>query len=367
MFNLHIIQAKNGDCFILEFGSADEPKYILIDGGPSGVYKDSLSKVLANIKKKTDNLELVILSHIDADHIVGLNDLLEDRFFDEKDKTNKVIKFDDIWFNSFSNAYDIDEDVENEINKCLDNIDRILERKKKKSRSFRQGMQLNYFIEKLNVKVNRHFGSKAVTYENISIPTNIENLELNVISPNLDSLKELSAEWLDWVKCDCPKVRRGEDEEIIKADTSVPNLSSIIILAIADNKKILLTGDGFREHIIEGLKQNNFLKENEKFFVDVLKIPHHGSDNNVDPAFFDIVIADKYVISGDGSHHNPELSTLKWIVEAAKKQKRKIEIYAANKTDNIDELIKLYNPNNYGYKIKIMDENDSSKTINLSD
>ena len=74
MFNLHVVQAKAGDCFILEYSSGKKPKFILIDGGPSGVYKKSLSKVLAEIKTKTDKLELVVVSHIDDDHIKGILD-----------------------------------------------------------------------------------------------------------------------------------------------------------------------------------------------------------------------------------------------------------------------------------------------------
>ncbi|NPE09338.1 MAG: MBL fold metallo-hydrolase [Asgard group archaeon] len=372
MFNLHVIQAKNGDCFILEFGSSDKSKYILIDGGPSGVYEDSLRKVLSEIKKKSDKLELVILSHIDDDHIIGLLDLLEERYIDKREGTSNIIKCKDIWFNSFRDAYEINKDDESDINTCIDNINRILEKEmEKKTRSYRLGTKLSELSseKELNLRVNKHFDYKAVTCENISLPTKFGNLELKIIGPNNDSVQKLRTKWLKWMKDDCLKlkIRAADKKEAIKADASKPNLSSIMILAKADNKKILLTGDGLGKHIIEGLKQNNLLGEDEKFFVDVLKIPHHGSNKNVDAAFFETVIADNYVISGDGSHHNPELMTLEWIVNAAKNQNRKIKLYCTNRTDNIDKLIKKKKPVDHGYELIIMGEAVPSIVINLSD
>ena len=40
--------------------------------------------------------------------------------------------------------------------------------------------------------------------------------------------------------------------------------------------------------------------------VDVLKVPHHASENNVDSAFCDAVIAKHYVFCGNGEHANPD-------------------------------------------------------------
>ena len=50
--------------------------------------------------------------------------------------------------------------------------------------------------------------------------------------------------------------------------------------------------------------------------VDVLKVPHHGSSNNLDDDFFERIIADHYVFSGDGEHGNPERETLEMLFKA---------------------------------------------------
>ena len=44
--------------------------------------------------------------------------------------------------------------------------------------------------------------------------------------------------------------------------------------------------------------------------MDVLKVQHHGSENNLDANFARQVSADHYVFCGNGSHGNPEESVI---------------------------------------------------------
>ena len=49
--------------------------------------------------------------------------------------------------------------------------------------------------------------------------------------------------------------------------------------------------------------------------LDVLKLPHHGSCNNVEPALFKRIHADHYVVCADGiKHKHPDKETLEWLV-----------------------------------------------------
>ena len=50
--------------------------------------------------------------------------------------------------------------------------------------------------------------------------------------------------------------------------------------------------------------------------VDLLKVPHHGSANNLDDDFFERITADHYVFSGNGEHGNPERETLEMLFDA---------------------------------------------------
>ncbi len=52
--------------------------------------------------------------------------------------------------------------------------------------------------------------------------------------------------------------------------------------------------------------------------VDLLKMPHHGSDRNMERSFLERVVADHYVFSGDGEHGNPERKTFQMLRDARK-------------------------------------------------
>jgi hypothetical protein len=102
-------------------------------------------------------------------------------------------------------------------------------------------------------------------------------------------------------------------------DDSIPNLSSLVLLAEAGpkpKKRILLTGDARGDKILEGLELVGLLKKGGTMHVDILKMPHHGSDRNMDEDFLKVITADHYVFSGDGEHGNPERATLEWLWNA---------------------------------------------------
>ena len=77
MLSLHVVQAEYGDCLLLESQNGKHSTTVLIDGGPYQTFnkhlKATLKKLLINSK-----LDLIVLSHIDNDHVIGLLDLLAD-------------------------------------------------------------------------------------------------------------------------------------------------------------------------------------------------------------------------------------------------------------------------------------------------
>ena len=81
-FSLDVLRARKGDCLMLHFGSEDDPHLILIDGGPSDVYKPFLKPRLRKIHETRDldeqeplPVDVVMVSHVDDDHIKGILDL----------------------------------------------------------------------------------------------------------------------------------------------------------------------------------------------------------------------------------------------------------------------------------------------------
>lgn len=113
------------------------------------------------------------------------------------------------------------------------------------------------------------------------------------------------------------------------------------------------------------LSKNAMLDENGKFPVDVLKVPHHGSDRNTSPEFFETVTANYYIISANGRDDNPSLSTLKWILESGKRPSRCKKIILTNMTPNTKKVLQEFYQNKYNYKIIVLRNKSHSMTIDL--
>ena len=96
------------------------------------------------------------------------------------------------------------------------------------------------------------------------------------------------------------------------------NLSSIVVLAEADGKSMLLCGDARGDHVLTGLETAGKLAAGGTLALDILKLPHHGSIRNVDHDFFARLPARHYVISADGRDGNPESATLEAIAALAR-------------------------------------------------
>ena len=71
MFRLEMLPVGDGDCLILSWGEESAPRHMLIDGGlprSSGL----LGERLRHLSDSGGRLELLIVTHIDADHIGGI-------------------------------------------------------------------------------------------------------------------------------------------------------------------------------------------------------------------------------------------------------------------------------------------------------
>jgi beta-lactamase superfamily II metal-dependent hydrolase len=99
--------------------------------------------------------------------------------------------------------------------------------------------------------------------------------------------------------------------------------------------------------------------------VDILKVPHHGSDRNVSPEFFNTVIAEYYIVSAKGRDDNPSVDTLKWIIENDNKSKKSKKIVFTNNTPNIVKILKEYDQKKYNYDSIFLKRNEDFLTLNL--
>jgi hypothetical protein len=101
-----------------------------------------------------------------------------------------------------------------------------------------------------------------------------------------------------------------------RAFVTAPNLASLMLLAEEDGEAILLTGDGHRDDILAGLRAAGHLANGAGLHVNVLKVQHHGSENNIDDPFCRTITANDYVFCGNGEHENPDFDVIRAIARS---------------------------------------------------
>ncbi len=326
LFTLEALNAKKGDSLLLHFGTTAKPGLIVIDGGPSGVYRKVLKPRLEELRAsraEDDELtiSMVMVSHIDDDHINGvlamLNELDDLRASRQQQPYNVLT----LWHNSFDDILGNEGDV---LTANLQGaataaaagqpIPAGLPLHRDAAlvlASVTQGRELRARAKALSITVNKGFEDL------VGVPADARGvaqrmsggLTLTVIAPSKGRVDELRTAWDKHIK------KLGVARQAAFLDDSVFNLASIVVLAKAGGKTMLLTGDARGDDILEGLAAAKLL-ENGRCHVDLLKIPHHGSDRNVSTEFFQQVTADHYVISADGQHGNPDVAMLQMLSQA---------------------------------------------------
>ena len=362
MFRMRVVQAEFGDCFLLEYGSAVAPRFLLVDGGPPDTWELHLESELAGIAQVGGALDLVMLSHVDNDHIVGLLDLLARL---RADGAAPLIGVGGIWHNSFGRTVDVDGTLGPRLRAATMNAASV--QSAVAVNGIAEGNALRLAAQALGIPLNAGFPGDLVCADDHPQPVLLDNLKLTVVGPTRANLDELRAQWETWLAAHEDAVADGDPQVMANSDRSVPNLSSIVVLAEADGKRVLCTGDGRSDHLLQGLGQAGLLDAGGAVHVDVLKVAHHGSDRNATRKFFRLVTADTYVLSANGKDDNPDLATLIWIVEEAGKQGRQIELFATNDTPSLRELVAERDPAVNGYTLTIMDPGAHSATIVLAD
>jgi len=92
MFRIEMLPAEQGDALFIEYGSASSPHRVLIDAGvrkTSGLVRERIGELPASKR----HFDLLIVTHVDSDHIGGIPKLLDD--------TSLGVTFDDVWFNGW--------------------------------------------------------------------------------------------------------------------------------------------------------------------------------------------------------------------------------------------------------------------------
>lgn len=380
-FTLEFLNAKHGDCLLLHYGPASQPRLIVIDGGPDTVYQDRLKGRLEEIRRsrRTNQLEIrmVMVSHIDDDHINGICHWF--RELRELNDRKQPLPFDilTLWHNSFDDliaktgtasavrfAADAPATASAATIALAPGAFAGMEQNGAAEiiASVKQGRALRLDADALAINMNSGFDD-LIQFDGTPKALNMGGgLKFTVLGPRKAELDKLRAKW----KTDLKKILEKEGTRRAKAtaflDRSIPNLSSLVVLAEVGGRKILLTGDARGDHVLESLADSPKLLTGGKLPVDILKVPHHGSHRNSAIEFFKTIPARHYVISaeGHGKHPNPAQQTFEELFAA--RPKGPYTIWMTNAAPTTVKALKKLPP---GVKLVLTPKTKPSNQIEL--
>lgn len=368
---IRAFEGNSGDCVLLTSGSKQN---ILVDGGlvkrHFGTilsYQFNVAPELAKMRDQEEKLDLVCVSHVDQDHIGGilamLNDEFEWRVHDHQTaqglspstpKGPRPPEIGGIWHNAFheqigQNRGDLESALASAASRSLANGGGPLSHGRdlfsQLATSMKEAAQVSRRIgaEQLNIPLNAEFGGKLVRRRAQSDPVAIGDMTVTVLGPTPKRLKSLRDKWNKWLgskkgKGQIKAVRRSADQDELllqseglraflaladlgpevgdRDDVTEQNVASIVMMVEDSGKRILLTGDARDDDIHNDLIAAGFTNDEDHVHVDVLKVQHHGSENNFSLGFAQKVTADHYLFCGNGGHHNPDLGVVKELLDA---------------------------------------------------
>ncbi|HEU0015766.1 MAG TPA: hypothetical protein VFQ45_18960 [Longimicrobium sp.] len=381
IFTLEALQAHKGDALLLHYGEADDPKLVVIDGGPNKTWegmRERLDALKDDGRPLTDEgklrIRLAMVSHIDDDHIHGILEMT-DALLGQRKETPPDYDITWFWHNSFD---DVVGKAKTASTASVASVQGVAEDKlpdalpvghqaKLVLQSVNQGRRLRDAIVKLGLEGNAPFDG-LVAADHPENPVDMgAGLKFTIVAPAKSEVDGLEKEWDEQLA----KKKKGgasvQNMEAIAAaylDESAYNLSSIVVMAEADGKRMLLTGDARGDHVLKGLEAKGYLEPGKTMHVDVLKLPHHGSIRNVDRDFFERILADHYVISADGEHDNPDLDTLKLLTEI-----RGNDAYSIHLTNRVSWAVEFLDADQKKrrYRVFYRDEDQHGLKVDLLD
>jgi beta-lactamase superfamily II metal-dependent hydrolase len=381
-------KAENGDAFLIRF---DNGQNILIDMGMSKTYNSEIKQELIKISKEGQRIDLLIITHIDEDHIGGAIKFLEDN------KKNEIIEVAEIWHNSYKHLQFDNKKIEKVDCDTEAIIKRIINQNQSteiedgiKDISCKQGSSFASLIYKYNYSWNKSFFYKAIYIENEK-EVSIGDLKFIFLSPTEEKLKKLSKKWekelssnkydfeisdelffddafeffMKFLQDDTYMVSDISAKKTIyfeelslkeEKDNSITNGSSLAFIVEYKDKKLLFLGDAHENIIYDSLIK----LEEEKYGLsfDVIKVSHHGSNKNISNRLINLINCDKFLFSTDGlSHNHPDIEAISKIL--VKDTSNKKELFF---NYNLDILEKL---NDEELKTKFNYEINCQREINL--
>lgn len=302
---MEVLPAAHGDALLVEWGSRRKPHRMLVDAGPLGTYRTVHKRLKA---LGPSRFELLVVTHIDGDHVEGVVRLLQDR-------QALGLTFGDVWFNGWPQLTAVTDDLGDELGAL-------------------QGEMVGALLTRQELPWNAAFdGGPVLAQARKPLPV-VElpgGATVTVLGPGPAQLRRLRKSWTRVLRdagmepgdVDEALRRLAERQDLAaleaiadvqggrkrKLDSSVANGASTVLLVEHEGHSLLLTGDAHGPVLAQGLRRLLRERGGERLSVDVFKLPHHASRGNVTADVLSLVETSRYVVSTNGAryrHPDPE-------------------------------------------------------------
>lgn len=340
---IDMLPAAHGDCLWIEWPGDGTTHRMLIDAGPAHTYPHLLERI-DRLPADERRFELLVVTHIDADHIDGVVRLL-------RDAEALGVEFARVWYNGREQLDALPDRVGDTLGAVSGEYVQLLLHDLEE----RAGRVWN--IEFADRDGIAYCDPSSGDFPHVTMPG---GLTLTLVSPDLDRLHDLDEHWeeelakervptgdraallerlegdrrlrpladelgggheladeiaddldrfpfdplepvdgdLDVPLADELGGGAGDDLEF-GADPSPANGSSIALLAEwEDGPTVLLAGDAFAGVLQASIEA--LLGTEQRLQLDAFKLPHHGSVSNVTAALLDLLACRAYLVSTSG-------------------------------------------------------------------
>jgi beta-lactamase superfamily II metal-dependent hydrolase len=302
MLRVEMLPAGHGDCLWISYGSGREPHHVLIDGGPAATYPALRERVL-ELPVDRRELELLVVTHMDADHIGGVLELLRDK--------DLHLNIKGIWFNAWRHLELGGQDILGPV----------------------QGEMLSVLISERELAWNTQYGGGSVAVPHAGRLSRVDlagGLRLVVLSRKPEGGIRLRSHWARAVRdagmepgsaVDARKeLKRGRPNNLLGSrpvpkvrelaespsseDDSVPNGSSIAFFAEFGGLRCLLAGDAHPHVVAAGVRRYQTELGTANLTTDALKLSHHGRKSNTSLELLKLLNTRNYLFSTSGAYFN---------------------------------------------------------------
>lgn len=297
-----MLPAAHGDCLLVEYGTTNDVHRMLIDGGVARTY-NVLRSELERVPEKQRHFELIVVTHVDADHIEGIVKLLSD--------DNLGLRVREIWFNGLQH---LDECAPLHLGGV-------------------QGEYLSALIGQRAIPWNSAGENRPIhAASDAALPCFAlpGDLQLTILSPTRETMAKMAEAWESEVQKaglvpgqtkECLEhlqtkgkrllVRFSDEAEVpdvksllaepYEGDTSPANGSSIAFLAEYEGLSVLFGADAYAEVLVSSIERLLKARNLDVLEVDIFKLPHHGSAANLSSRLMELVRAKRILVSTSGA------------------------------------------------------------------